>query len=120
MRRQNGEASRAVYLLLTDDEDVAGGYAMELVSENARRQELEAKTLQEALLPENLKSKDEDLVVIAVGKLASRRYRYSSCKAYGEVHKPAIVLAYEEDWIFLSEVQQEVWKGSTLQRTFIG
>ncbi len=93
-----GEASRAVYLLLADDEDVAGSYAMELVSENARRQELEAKTLQEALLPENLKTKDEDSIVISVGK----NWHHGvigivAARLMERFNKPAIVLAYEEN-----------------------
>ncbi len=93
-----GDAQRALCLLLCEDPDTAEEMAIELNKENIKRQELEAKTTQEALLPENIKTKECDSVVISVGSnwhhgvigiVASRLME--------KFNKPCIVLTAEEE-----------------------
>ncbi len=95
-----GGGERALRLLLSKEDKDAERLAEELSEENRNRQVLEGRVASEAILPEFIKTKDEDAVVISVGTgwhhgvvgiVASRLTE--------KFNKPAIVFAYEEDGI---------------------
>lgn len=62
-----GNAMRAFELIVCEDESVAEKLAADLISDNAQRQITEAEIAEKALQEENLKTKDTDLVVVALG-----------------------------------------------------
>ncbi len=95
-RIDSGE--KAVELLLSDIDEEAEKLAEELSEKNRQRQVLELEIYNQAILPEAIKTKDEDAVVISVGEnwhhgvvgiVASR--------LLDKFNKPALVFAYEED-----------------------
>lgn len=93
-----GNALRAFELLMSESPSDAARLAEELILENTKRQEAEAEIASKAVQEENLKSKDTDAVVVALGRnwhhgvigiVASRL-----TEKYG---KPSFVLSEEEN-----------------------
>ena len=94
-----GDASFAVHLLLSEDDETAAGIAERINYENSKRQSLEQKIFSEAvaLIEKNHYNRDRVIVVEGknwhkgiVGICASKL-----CKKYA---KPVIVLSVEEDF----------------------
>ncbi|MBE7057313.1 MAG: single-stranded-DNA-specific exonuclease RecJ [Ruminococcaceae bacterium] len=95
-RIDSGE--KALQLLLADNIHEAERLAEELSEDNKKRQELESCIYEQSILPESIKTQDQDSVVISVGKnwhhgvvgiVASR--------LVDRFNKPALVFAFEED-----------------------
>ncbi len=95
-RIESGE--KALRLLLSHDSKEAQALAEELSEDNKKRQALESEIFSQSVMPESIKTTEEDSVVISVGHnwhhgvvgiVASRLVE--------KFNKPALVFAYEED-----------------------
>lgn len=90
--------AKAVELLLCDNVEEAEKLAEDLSEKNRQRQVLELDIYNQAILPESIKTSDNDSVVISVG----RNWHHGvvgivASRLVEKFNKPALVFAYEDD-----------------------
>jgi len=93
-----GNAMRAFELIVCEDESKTDKLAADLISDNTQRQITEAEIAEKALQEENLKTKDTDSIVVALGDDWHHGVIGIVASRLTEKHKkPAFVLSLENN-----------------------